>query len=94
MLTQDTRAPQSGDILILIDGRRFVIDSVDQSSRGWWFKARAQDESCVLQGNLRLRWNVVARAWCPQEAGSESAPTSPLPFSMQRPSQPRAQQID
>ena len=94
MQPQGTRSPQSGDTLILTDGRRFVIDSAEQTTRGWWFKARAQDGSCVLQGNLRLRWDPRANAWRPEEGREELHSLRPLPLSMQRSSQPRAKQID
>ena len=94
MQPQGTRSPQSGDTLILTDGRRFVMDSAEQASRGWWFKARAQDGTCVLQGNLRLRWDQRANAWYPEDGSEEIPSPPPLPPSMQRSSQPRAKQID
>ena len=93
MPEQATRSPHSGDPLILIDGRRFVIDSAEQTSRGWWFKATAQDESCVLQGNLTLQWDVVERAWRPVSREAATA-TVPRPPSMERPPQRRAKQTE
>lgn len=90
---QHTRSPESGDVLILTDGRHFVVESADQRSRGWWFTARAKDGSSLLQGNLELQWDVGARAWRPASQPATVAPP-PLPPSMQRPSQPKAKQTD
>lgn len=94
MQPQGTKSPQSGDTLILTDGRRFEVDSAEQTARGCWFKARSVDGTCVLQGNLRLRWDPSARAWRPEAAGAGSSSPLALPPSMQRASQPRAKQID
>jgi len=43
--TSETRIPQSGEILILSDGRRFVLaieGSEAERTRGWWFSATAR----------------------------------------------------
>lgn len=91
MHDQGTRTPQSGDTLILTDGRRFVVESVDQSPHGCWFKARALDGSCLLQANLALCWDGVTRAWYPGPREG-AATAAPLPPSRQRSSQPGVKQ--
>jgi hypothetical protein len=42
--TSETRIPQSGEILILSDGRQFVlaIGGEAESTRGWSFSATAR----------------------------------------------------
>ena len=67
-----SRIPQSGDTLILSDGRRFVVANADNGVRGWWFTAEAGDGQSTLQGNLRLDWDSQARAWRP--AGERGGP--------------------
>jgi hypothetical protein len=74
--TQQPRVPQCGETLILQDGRRFVFVDVDGGARGWWFTAQGQDESCTLQGNLRLRWDAQSRAWRPEGARAPLVPSS------------------
>jgi hypothetical protein len=83
-------APQSGETLILPDGRRFVFAACDGGSRGWWFSATAQDGTSRLQGNLKLEWDGVARGWRP--AGARA--TVALPRSLRRTQQPRLRQVD
>jgi len=51
--------------LILVDGRRFVLATVENGIRGWWFTARAHDGRCTLQGNTRLAWDSQTTAWRP-----------------------------
>ncbi|HYU30325.1 MAG TPA: hypothetical protein VEK83_14930 [Gemmatimonadales bacterium] len=59
------RTPQSGESLILVDGRRFVLATVENGIRGWWFTARAHDGRSTLQGNTRLAWDSQTTAWRP-----------------------------
>src|SRR5258708_25490049 len=40
---QGVRTPQSGEPLILADGRRFVFATIENDLRGWWFTAFAHD---------------------------------------------------
>jgi hypothetical protein len=84
------RTPQSGDALILADGRRFIIDAAEAGLRGWWFTAQAQDRSCMVQGNLPLEWDGGASAWRPAGAATSSA----QPRSMQRSARTRFKQAD
>lgn len=57
--------PQSGETLILSDGRRFRVSSAVSGLRGWWFTATAEDGSSVLQGNLQLDWDARTCVWRP-----------------------------
>ena len=66
--SRGARIPECGEALILADARRFVLDAADAGVRGWWFRAKAQDGSCVLHGNLDLFWDPQARAWRPGDA--------------------------
>ena len=84
------RTPQSGDALILADGRRFIIDAAEAGLRGWWFTAQAQDRSCVVQGNLPLEWDGGASAWRRAGAATSSVP----PRSVQRTARTRFKQAD
>lgn len=65
MGSQSQRTPQSGDVLILSDERRFLLTSTTTGSPGWWFKAMDEARSCTLEGNLLLRWDESAGAWRP-----------------------------
>ncbi len=62
-----SRTPQPGDLLILTDGRSFVLDEAGDGAgvRGWWFKSHAPDNDRTLQGNLKLEWDARAQAWRP-----------------------------
>jgi len=91
--SRGARIPECGEALILADARRFVLDAADAGLRGWWFRAKAQDGSCVLQGNLELFWDPQARAWRPGDAPKSDAP-SPLPWSMRQTRQPQQKQIE
>ena len=62
---QGVRTPQSGEPLILADGRRFVFAMIENDLRGWWFTAFAHDGRSTLQGNTRLAWDSQASAWRP-----------------------------
>ena len=89
----DQRLPQTGDTLILTDGRRFLIDVTHRGLRGAWFKATAQDGSCLLQGNLQLRWDAHTGAWRPQAAPAMRS-TRAIPPSMLKVARPAQRQID
>lgn len=89
-LEQESRIPQSGEALILADGRRFTIADAEAGVRGWWFRARSLDGRSTLQGNTPLRWDAQAHAWRP--AGVRSAPSQP-PVSQRTP-QLRQKQLD
>lgn len=94
MAQQDgSRIPQSGDTLILGDGRAFRLAAAEQGPRGWWFRATSRDDSCTLQGNLELAWDGLARAWRPA-ATNHGAPGIPLPPSMRSASTPTRKQLD
>jgi hypothetical protein len=82
--------PQPGEALILLDGRRFTLSTVQAGVRGWWFTATAHDGSCTLQGNLRLTWDVQRQCWCTGEVLSAPA----VPQSLRRKAQPRLKQTD
>lgn len=86
----ESRIPQSGDALILADGRRFVLATAEDGIRGWWFTAKALDGRCTLQGNMRLDWDPQSRAWRP--VGAHASPSHPPP--MRRALQPRHKQLD
>ena len=47
---------------MLTDGRRFVLDAAKAGLRGWWFRAKAVDGSCVVHGNLREESRRRAKA--------------------------------
>ena len=51
---QGVRTPQSGEPLILADGRRFVFATIENDLRGWWFTAFAHDGRSTLQGNTLM----------------------------------------
>jgi hypothetical protein len=55
--------PQTGEHLLLSDGRRFVLTAVENELRGWWFRAVAEDRATVLQGNMRLEWDPQGQVW-------------------------------
>jgi hypothetical protein len=82
------RLPQSGELLVLADGRRFVVGEIQNGMRGWWFRATAQDGSSTLQGNLRLAWDPQLSGWRP------TANHTPLPPSIRKASQPKQRQVD
>src|ERR1044072_9458510 len=84
------RTPQSGDALILADGRRFIIDAAEAGLRGGWVTAHAQDRSCMVAGTLPLEWDGGASAWRPAGAATSSA----QPRSMQRSARARFKQAD
>ncbi len=67
-IEQGVRTPQSGEPLILADGRRFVFATIENDLRGWWFTAFAHDGRSTLQGNTRLAWDSQASAWRPDPA--------------------------
>ena len=90
IMETEHRTPQSGDALILADGRRFIIDAAEAGLRGWWFTAQAQDRSCMVQGNLPLEWDGGASVWRPAGAATSSA----QPRSMQRSARTRFKQAD
>lgn len=94
LATLDTgaRSPQSGDTIVLADGRHFVVENAEAGVRGWWFTARAQDQSCVVQGNLQFEWDGAARVWRPAGVAAATPPT--VPRSMRGQSQPRLKQAD
>jgi len=76
------RTPQPGDLLILPDGREFVLDAATDGTgvRGWWFKAHASDNARTLQGNLKLDWDARAQTWRPAgERPAAPAPAAPAP---------------
>ena len=85
----EIRTPQCGEILMLADGRRFVITSTEAGLRGWWFTAQAQDGSRTLQGNLLLTWDAHGGVWRPAGMRAASVPRS-MGQAPQR--QPRASQ--
>ena len=64
-IEQRSRTPQSGEPLIVADGRRFVFATVEDDVRGWWFTAIAPDGRSTLQGNTRLTWDSQSSAWRP-----------------------------
>jgi hypothetical protein len=88
MEEEAARFPKSGEVVVLADGRRFIVGEVQDGPRGWWFRALAQDGSTTLQGNLRLEWDPQLSVWRP--AGSHNS----LPPSMRRTSQPKQRQLD
>jgi hypothetical protein len=51
--------------MILADGRRFRIDTIDMPSRGWWFSATAERAHIRLEANWPLIWDEAAKAWRP-----------------------------
>lgn len=85
--------PQSGELLILSDGRRFRLSSAGAGPRGWWFHAIAQDGSSTLQGNLELHWDVQAEAWRPAGTPAVLSPSIPLPPSMRAAATPKWKQL-
>jgi hypothetical protein len=85
-----SRTPQSGELLILADSRRFVIADAETGIRGWWFTATSQDGRSTLQGNLRLEWDSQAAAWRP--AGVRRGPAQHR--VMRLTPQPRYKQLD
>ena len=89
---QDGQPPLSGETLILADGRRFVLDVAEAGCRGWWFRAKAQDGSCVLHGNLRLCWDPQQNAWRPGDAPVNGDAASSLPQSMRQAHQTKQKQ--
>jgi hypothetical protein len=70
------------------------VSDAEAGARGWWFKAIAQDESCTLQGNLRLEWDAQARVWRPQGGRDAASPEIPLPPSMRGVSSAKRKQLD
>jgi hypothetical protein len=88
MQESTARLPQSGELLVLADGRRFIVGEVQNGMRGWWFRATAQDGTSTLQGNLRLEWDAQLFAWRP--AGHHTA----RPPSMWKTPQPKQRQVD
>jgi hypothetical protein len=82
------RTPESGETLILSDGRHFLVSRPENGLRGWWFTATAQDGSCILQGNLELEWDSRARVWRPQGPRT-SVPDIALPPSMRSTPSPK-----
>jgi hypothetical protein len=88
------RIPQSGDTLILGDGRAFRLAAVEHGPRGWWFRATSRDDSCTLQGNLELVWDGLARGWRPAGTPTDGAPGIPLPPSLRSASTLKRKQVD
>jgi hypothetical protein len=89
------RTPRPGDLLILADGRRFQISSVEQGVRGWWFSAAGLDGSRLIQGNLQLDWDAASEGW--RVAGSmhsNSRLEMPMPPSMRRAPTSKRKQFD
>ncbi|HZE94916.1 MAG TPA: hypothetical protein VEZ49_09415 [Gemmatimonadales bacterium] len=84
------RIPQSGEALILADGRRFILTEAEHGIRGWWFTATAHDGRNTLQGNLQLQWDAQARAWRPDGARQVAAE----PRAVRRAPQPQERQSD
>jgi hypothetical protein len=70
------------------------VSHAEAGARGWWFKAIAQDESCTLQGSLRIEWDAQARVWRPQGVRDSAAPEIPLPPSMRSASTAKRRQLD
>jgi hypothetical protein len=85
-----SRTPQSGEALILTDGRRFVLATAGDGMRGWWFTATALDGRSTLQGNMRFGWDPQAHAWRPN--GVQSVTSQPVPI--RRAPQSRHKQVD
>lgn len=69
-----TPSPQSGDALILPDGRRFVVGRIENGVRGWWFTAATPDGRKTLQGNIRLEWDPQEHVWRPNGTREISPP--------------------
>jgi hypothetical protein len=92
--SEETRPLESGETLILADGRRFRVSSVEDGARGWWFRATALDGSCALQGNLELQWDGSAHVWRPVGTPAEESPDIPTPPSMGNASAPKRKQLN
>lgn len=89
------RTPQSSELLILADGRRFQIASVERGARGWWFTATAHDGSCMVQGNLPLDWDAECRGWRVADAVTPGPSKDvAVPPSMRRAPAPKRKQLD
>ena len=89
------RTPESGEPLILPDGRHFRVSSAELGLRGWWFTATAQDGSCILQGNLELEWDLRGRVWRPKGTPPADVPAAiALPPSMRSTPSPKRLQVD
>ena len=88
------RTPESGQTLILADGRHFRVSSAEAGRRGWWFTATAQDGSCILQGNLDLEWDARARVWRPKGTVTPDVSDTALPPSMRSAPSPKRLQLD
>ncbi|MGE5803165.1 MAG: hypothetical protein ACM358_13015 [Gemmatimonadota bacterium] len=90
----EPRTPESGETLILSDGRRFRVSRAEAGVRGWWFTASAQDGSCVLQGNLALEWDPRARVWRPKGTLPSDVSDIALPPSMRSAPSAKRKQLD
>jgi hypothetical protein len=89
-----TRTPESGETLILSDGRRFRVSTAEVGQRGWWFTATAHDDSCILQGNLELEWDARVRVWRPKGTLTPDVPAIAVPPSMRSTPSARRRQLD
>jgi len=88
------RTPESGETLILSDGRHFRVSSAEVGQRGWWFTATAHDGSCSLQGNLELEWDARVRVWRPKGTLTSDVAAIAMPPSMHSTPSAKRRQLD